>query len=62
MILEKLEEILKNLELVKRDAEKADVGNVSAGIRVRKDALQATKDLQDLRKLVLDSRKEEKEI
>lgn len=57
-ILEKLEDIIKNLELAKRDAEKTDNGNVSAGIRLRKDAMQATKDLQDLRQKVLQSRKE----
>lgn len=56
-ILEKLEEIIKELELAKRDAEKADNGNVSAGIRLRKDAMQATKDLSELRQMVLQARK-----
>lgn len=53
-----LKEIIKDLELAVRDAEKADKGNVSAGIRLRKDAMQASKDLGDLRSLVLESRKE----
>ena len=60
-ILEKLEEIINELDLAKRDAEKADKGNVSAGIRLRKDALQARESLKELGQLVLQSRKEKED-
>jgi|GEM_PF-5363190 len=56
--LEKLEEIIAELELAKRDAIKVDKGNVSAGIRLRKDAMRASRGLNELRQLVLESRKE----
>jgi|AntAceMinimDraft_13_1070369.scaffolds.fasta_scaffold18763_2 hypothetical protein len=57
-ILEKLEQIINNLELAKRDAEKADKGNVSAGIRLRKDASLGRESLKELGQLVLTTRKE----
>jgi len=57
-ILEKLEETIQKLELARRDAEKADGGNVSAGIRLRKDAMQARKGLKELGELVMQTRKE----
>lgn len=57
-ILEKLEEIIGELELAKRDAEKSDKGNTSAGIRLRKDAMKATNSLKELRQMVLETRKE----
>lgn len=55
MILTKLEEILKKLESVKADAEKSQAGNASAGRRVRKICMEATKDLKELRSLILES-------
>lgn len=56
--VEKLEEIIQILEVAKRDAEKVDAGVIAAGIRLRKDALQAAKQLSNLRQLVLLSRKD----
>lgn len=49
MITEKLEKILKDLALATDDAEKCDKGNASAGRRLRKAALDATKALKQLR-------------
>ena len=57
--LEKLEEIIKDLELGKRDAEKADQGNFSAGVRLRKDALKGKKALDELRQLIIEKREKE---
>lgn len=59
MLVEKLEEVIKELDLAKRDAEKADSGNKSAGVRLRKDAKKAMDHLQELRKLVLAMREED---
>lgn len=59
MLVEKLDEIIKELELAKRDAEKADGGNKSAGVRLRKDAKKVQDELQSLRKLVLAMREED---
>jgi hypothetical protein len=59
MLLEKLEEALRDLELTKRDAEKADAGNKSAGVRLRKDLKKVQDKLQELRKLVLTLREED---
>lgn len=59
MIFEKLNEILKDLELAKRDAEKADRGTKAACTRVRKDAMKAIKALDELRKLALAKSKRE---
>lgn len=61
-IVEKLEEIIKLLQLAQRDAEKSDRGNTAAGIRLRKDAMKATKSLQELRQMVLNSRKENEDV
>lgn len=58
MLVEKLDEVIKELELAKRDAEKAGGGNKSAGVRLRKDAKKAVDGLQELRKLVLSLREE----
>lgn len=58
MLVEKLDKVIKELELAKRDAEKADSGNKSAGIRLRKDAKKALDGLQELRKLVISLREE----
>tara|TARA_B100000131_G_scaffold183372_1_gene176786 strand:+ start:956 stop:1144 length:189 start_codon:yes stop_codon:yes gene_type:complete len=53
MILDRLQEILSELSLAVRDAEKFDNGNASAGRRVRKSAMQAIKELKDLRAEVM---------
>jgi len=53
MILDRLQEILSELSLAVRDAEKFDNGNASAGRRVRKSAMQAIKELKDLRSDVM---------
>lgn len=47
-----LAELVKELELSLRDAEKFDNGNASAGVRVRKKAQEAIAKLKDVRKLV----------
>ena len=54
MIVEKLEKILKDLTLATEDAEKCERGNASAGRRLRKIALDATKALKELRSEVMD--------
>ncbi len=53
MIVEKLEKILKDLTLATEDAEKCERGNASAGRRLRKVALDATKALKELRAEVM---------
>lgn len=60
---ELIEEAIKELQLTLRDAEKADAGNVSAGVRVRKRMQDAIKKLKDVRKVISDVKhalKEEK--
>ena len=49
-----LEEAIKELQLTIRDAEKADAGNVSAGIRVRKRMQEAIAKLKLVRKVISD--------
>lgn len=49
MIVNKFEEIIKSLTLATEDAEKCEKGNASAGRRLRKVALEATKALKELR-------------
>lgn len=62
-----IQEAIDELQLVLRDAEKADAGNVSAGIRVRKRMQEAIAKLKLVRKIISDIRhalkaeKEEKE-
>jgi hypothetical protein len=51
-VSEMLAELVKELELSQRDAEKFDNGNASAGVRVRKKAQEAIAKLKDVRKLV----------
>ena len=53
MVLDRLQEILSELSLAVRDAEKFDVGNASAGRRVRKSAMEAIKELKVLRAEVM---------
>ena len=57
MVTEKLEQIISKLCEAKEDSEKAESGNVSAGTRLRKAALEATKLLKELRVDVLSLRK-----
>ena len=49
-----IEEAIKELELVIRDAEKADAGNISAGVRVRKRMQEVIAKLKDVRKVISD--------
>ena len=49
-----IEEAIKELQLVLRDAEKADAGNVSAGVRVRKKMQEVIAKLKDARKAISD--------
>lgn len=62
-----IQEAIDELQLTLRDAEKADAGNVSAGIRVRKRMQEVVAKLKVVRKVISDIRhalkaeKEEKE-
>jgi hypothetical protein len=49
-----IEQAIKELELTIRDAEKADAGNVSAGIRVRKRMQEIISKLKTVRKVISD--------
>jgi len=53
---ETLQNIIDNLTTALADADKCDKGNKSAGVRIRKAAQDATKDLKTLRQEVLDQR------
>lgn len=57
MLAEKIEELAKKILLVVRDAEKFDRGNASAGTRARKDLMNLTKEIKEVRQYVLDVRK-----
>jgi len=54
MIVDKFEKILKDLTLATEDAEKCEKGNASAGRRLRKVALDATKALKELRAQIME--------
>ena len=58
MIVERLREIVRDLEASEEDAIKAEAGNASAGRRVRKVSITAIKDLKELRALILDLSKQ----
>lgn len=58
MILERLKEIVENLAAAEADAEKCESGNASAGRRVRKVCMEVTKELKDLRALILEKSKQ----
>ncbi len=60
MISDKIEELITGISLLKRDAEKFDRGNASAGTRVRKDLMKLIKEMKDIRQSILDERKERK--
>jgi hypothetical protein len=47
-----IEEAIKELQLTIRDAEKADAGNASAGVRVRKRMQEIILKLKDVRKVI----------
>ena len=53
-----LEQVVQQLTEALADAEKTDAGNKAAGTRVRKAAQGAANALKDLRKQVLEARKE----
>ncbi|OUV98779.1 MAG: hypothetical protein CBD16_09530 [Betaproteobacteria bacterium TMED156] len=53
MIIRKLKEIIEILISAEEDAKKISSGNASAGRRVRKVCMDATKDLKDLRAEIL---------
>lgn len=57
-VLDKLREIIANLEGGAVDAGKFDRGNASAGVRTRKRAQSCVVALKELRKLVSDVKKE----
>ena len=58
MIVKKLEEIVRRLEESKIDATKSESGNASAGRRVRKVCMEATRELKSLRALILENIKQ----
>jgi|TARA_E500000318_G_C3507347_1_gene190871 hypothetical protein len=60
-IEEKIKQVISKLENASNDAIKASSGNVSAGRRVRKIALEATKELKELRSLILEINKKDKD-
>lgn len=51
---ELIEEAMKELELTLRDAEKADAGNISAGVRTRKRMQEVIAKLKEVRKVISD--------
>ena len=53
-----LEQVVQQLTEALADAEKTDTGNKAAGTRVRKAAQGAANALKDLRKQVLEARKD----
>ena len=57
MLENRLLELMEQVKLILRDAEKFDKGNSSAGVRVRKDLMSATKEIKEIRQLILDAKK-----
>jgi len=57
MLEDKLMKLLEKINLVLRDAAKFDKGNSSAGVRVRKDLMETTKEIKEIRQFVLDEKK-----
>lgn len=49
-----IEEAIKELQLTLRDAEKADAGNISAGVRTRKRMQEVIAKLKEVRKVISD--------
>ena len=58
MISERVDELIKMVLLLKRDAEKCDKGNASAATRVRKDLMNLMREMKKLRQSILEQRKE----
>ncbi len=54
MTLENLKKIIENLCEAQEDVKKSELGNASAGRRARKACMEATKDLKELRQLILE--------
>jgi hypothetical protein len=61
MFAEKIKEIINTLTITLRDAEKVDHGVKAAGIRVRKDALEVSKKLKEIRQQILELRGDDNE-
>jgi len=59
---ERIDELVKKISLLKRDADKCDKGNVSASTRLRKDLMKLIKEIKDVRSDVLDRRKEHQRV
>ena len=59
MITDKLEEICAALCECKEDAQKTQDGNVSAGRRARKALMEITKQIKELRTMILDNSKKD---
>jgi len=55
---ERIDELMKQISLLKRDADKCDKGNVSASIRLRKDLMSLIKEIKEVRHSILENRKE----
>ena len=59
MITEKLNQICDALCECKEDAEKAEGGNVSAGRRARKALMEISKNIKELRAMILENSKKD---
>jgi len=59
---ERIEDLMKKISLLKRDAAKCDKGNVSASTRLRKDLMILIKEMKDVRQSILEKRKEHQRI
>ena len=57
MIIERLEKIIETLRTAGEDAIKCESGNVSAGRRVRKVCSEVTKEIKELRAIILEHSK-----
>ena len=57
MIVNRLREILEKLKNQEEDAQKCEAGNTSAGRRVRKVCMEITKELKELRSIILEKSK-----
>ena len=58
MILEKLKQIVEELNAAEEDARKCESGNASAGRRVRKVSMNIIKELKELRAIILEQSKQ----
>lgn len=62
MVVDKLEQVLKSLEVCKTDAVKVDKGNRSAATRLRKDVAAVVKLLKELRAASLEKVRDVKAV